>query len=307
MSSLVGQFFFGPLYFGMKAAAAGPNSACPVSIEPDSTWLVYPSATHITPEPSVDGPAPMNWPPGAGVKKHAFSSNTFHKGKLIALSGHDLGPQIPHLGPTYLTRLLTMPKSARKVLFTASTVKISTLPTGAVCFRRGQPMTVCGDITALGDNFSNPGHSVFVGVTALDRLAGLIELTLTVAYDTVAFIDGMREGFEFDPWSIADVDFKKSIVNAAIGLIKTAIISEESGWSTPINVPFEIGGSYLNAYLQVNLDPTTKEVKLELGVKAKGRAAKVSVGNDGAQAGTDDGFADAANDVREHGVWGDSL
>jgi len=260
----------------------------------------------------------MNWPPGAAVKKHVFSSGkpVLHKRKAIALSGHDLGPQLPHvpIGPGVLTAMMTLPSSSRKVLYTASTVQMCGSATGAVSLGHFNPMLVCGEITGLGDNVSNDAHSVFVGLTELDRLAGAVEGILTIAVDTAMFIASV-EGSVTKPESpvpsaldVLHIDVKKSLISAGIALAKSAIISEESGWKTPITVPFEVGGSYASGNVQAEYNPATKTWTADAGVKAKGRTAKVSAGSDQDPSATvDDDFGDAAKELGHQALWGEPL
>lgn len=172
-------------------------SSCPVNIPWDITAG---AGTHglVLPPPAVPVPpvttfaiemiTTMLWTAGYILGKNKFTTTVFHKGGFVMLEGHDIGPLIPDvtIPPTNIWYLKMWPLSSRKVVFSASTVKMQTKAIGcaalwppyAVLLSCGEPVSLPGSRSLLSNM-----NTVKVGLTWGDYFAGLLTILVSIGLD----------------------------------------------------------------------------------------------------------------------------
>ncbi len=226
----------------------------PVSIATDVTGG---GNYHGTMPPNLDlfdCSAPMNWPQGA--HKHVMAPNVLHKGQRIVLEGHDLGPMLPHAPSGFCLHLI---KSKRTPSFSASTVKAASAPV-AVVDAPWHLMMLCGDISLpYGLNLNNPSHTVFVGMTAADQVAGYLAIGLSIAIDVAAMMSG-PEGITME-WAAEQMGFewKKSAKGAVASLVTSIVFSAMNGFETPISMKGDFGNGIMSIGGEASWDPQTNK------------------------------------------------
>lgn len=241
-------------------------SCCPVSIATDLTWGPTIHA-RIPPIPDLwDASAPMNWEPGASMAKHSMATSkpVRHKGEVIVLDEHDLGPDLPHLPGSH--RAFHWLGSNRKVVYTAGTVKMNGKATA--CVDVYHQMMVCGDPISLpsGFNGSNEPHTVMLGMTDLDELKGDVSWMSSVAVDAFLFVtsakapDSAADQLTGEGLGMLGFDKKKAAATALASLVTSVIVSEQSGWKEPIGIKTEVGNARFSAKVEAQVDPQSGDV-----------------------------------------------
>lgn len=204
------------------------------------SFILAPPTLHSFTPPATSGvhvemPTPAYYPPG--IATHKFAGTVFHYGLPIALEGHDHGNYIPHANappwPPNPLLLLIIPFSSRKMMFSASTVKMNGTPAGCNNLWPPTPGFLCGDPCGMPYKFpvNNLGNTALVGMTGGDYLAGCITIGATMAIDIATgggptkYADelagklGIPTGLDW---------VKKTGVGIATGLIKIALTGEGS-------------------------------------------------------------------------------
>jgi len=110
---------------------------------------------------------------------------------FMVLDGHDVGMLIPDLTIPLANQWYAVmwPFSSRKVMFSASTVKLDGTPAGCAGIVEGFPMMTCGDPVALPSSFpiTNCLNTVIVGLTFKDIMMGLLEISLSLVIDAAFY------------------------------------------------------------------------------------------------------------------------
>ncbi|MFV9645337.1 MAG: hypothetical protein ACNYWU_05890 [Desulfobacterales bacterium] len=174
-------------------------SSCPVNIPWDITagagthgLVLPPPAVPIPPAPTaaIEMITTMLWTAGFVLGKNKFTDTVFHKGGFIMLEGHDIGPLIPDvtIPPTNIWYLKMWPLSSRKVMFSASTVKMQGKGTG--CAAIWPPYTIllsCGEPVSLPASRSllSNLNTVKVGLTWGDFFAGVLTIVISIGLDLI--------------------------------------------------------------------------------------------------------------------------
>ena len=171
-------------------------SSCPVNIPWDISAgagthnLLLPVVPPVPPAPTaaIEMITTMLWTAGFVLGKNKFTDTVFHKGGFIMLEGHDIGPLIPDvtIPPTNIWYLKMWPLSSRKVMFSASTVKMRSKATG--CAAIWPPYTIlisCGEPVSLPASRSllSNLNTVKVGLTWGDFFAGLLTIVVSIGLD----------------------------------------------------------------------------------------------------------------------------
>ncbi|MBK6513604.1 MAG: hypothetical protein IPM79_24960 [Polyangiaceae bacterium] len=230
----------------------------PVSIETDVT---YGGTFHNIVFAFIDlwdGTAPMNHPPGAAYGKHKLTPKVLHKAKMLVQDGHDEGPNLPHSPVSYFLHLL---RSSRKNIYSASTVRAQNR--ALACVDDFHQMMVCGDPISLpsGFNASNSLHTVQIGMTAADELAGDVSKWGSVAIDVVGFMtSGGAEAFAGVAMGLVGLDFQKAGRLAALSVVTSTITSASNDWKTPITVKGELGPPQLTQEVEISWVPDSGKV-----------------------------------------------
>ncbi len=163
---------------------------------------------------------PVNAFYGPGASAHALTDKVLHRGFRIAKDGHDCGPNIAHLPLSIINMLLPLHilKSERKVLFSASTVLMESVPTACSNMWPYTPMLACSDPFPAPNcvPIDNDINSVLVGMTWRDWAAGLAVFAIQVA---VGVADVMTAGRGSAAPALADFvsDFAKDQLGVDVG------------------------------------------------------------------------------------------
>ena len=137
--------------------------------------------------PCLESPTPMMWPPGMALQQNKLTTTVFHKAQFVVLRDHDCGHLIPHITipPANIKLPLTIAFSKRKVMFSSSKVKANGAQIG--CTEIGAPpvplpMLCCAEPVPLpiGSPALNGLHTVSVGISAVDIVAGFIAIALEI-------------------------------------------------------------------------------------------------------------------------------
>lgn len=223
-----------------------------------ASFLVPPSPvpTPPGPVPHIEIPTTAFWPPGNLVGQNKFSTTVRHQWKTIALEGHDCGIMIVHVSippfPINLLLALIIPFSSRKMMFSASTVKINGTATGTSdLLSIPTPMMTCMEPISLPTSFphTNAFNTVNVGMTWQDFVAGYAAIAISMAADALTAGPGGGKMDWFD--AIAGKFFGagslkewgiKTAAGIATGLIKIGLTGEGS-FDIGVGSPF-LGGKY---------------------------------------------------------------
>jgi len=147
------------------------------------------------PMPSIEIPALQLWTAGfaCGTEKWTNGGKkVLHKGLFIMLDGHNTGMLIPDLTVPPAPNMqypLMWPFSARKVMFSASTVKMG--GTAVACSQwiglPPIPQMTCGDPISAPVDFSmiTVTNTVSVGMTLGDLLIGVAACVISMAIDYI--------------------------------------------------------------------------------------------------------------------------
>lgn len=194
--------------------------------------FVAPAPVPLPPVPmfSVEMPATMMWITGFVTNANKFSNGlkpVMHKGQWIVLDGHDCGMLVLDITvpPANLWLPVMWPMSSRKVLFSSSTVKLN--GTATACMGLGLPplpMMTCGEPIGAPTALSliNLTNTVWVGITFLDLLAGLVTALVSMAADYICSeIGDPPEPFGGAVDALADQVAEKFMLSPS-GLIKGA-------------------------------------------------------------------------------------
>lgn len=245
-----------------------------------ATDLTSGSSNHtMSPFPDFwETTAPMNWMPGSVMGKHAIAASVKAHGQGLVLDGHDLGPLLNHAPANFP---LHSAKSSRKTNYAASTVVVRGKPAACADVSKRSYMMLCGDpvCTPLGENDTNQTHSVFIGMTDLDRLKGQVNIGVAVATDAITCIfkaataTGEMEIGDLLGDTVRDVvgyDPTKAVIGVAVGLVGSVAISYASGWKEPIVVKGEVGGGYGGVSSEFSYQPTTGTLTRKESVSVAG-------------------------------------
>src|SRR5690606_25055389 len=117
--------------------------------------ILIPGGAEVPLYPHVEAEVMIHWSPGMAAHQNKLTGNVLHQGQRIALAGHDCGMRIPHVNVPIPPVNALLPdvlfKSSRKMLYSASTVKMNGAPTGTsdlLAFPT-TPMTICNDPVSI--------------------------------------------------------------------------------------------------------------------------------------------------------------
>jgi hypothetical protein len=215
------------------------------------------------PASAFELPLPMIWPPGNLIGKNKYSTTVTHKMLGIIQAGHDLGIMIVHIqilpAPNNALTLIHIPFSSRKVMFSASTVKVHGQP-AAVAGLIGlppSPMMICADPMGfpIGEVPTRWLNTLEVGFTLLDFFLGVLAIAASMILDWIfrskpgdldkilteglrqAVIDKLRDAGGFREWAT------KQGVGILLGVVQIATTGQGSvavGFGGPCNVQFQV-------------------------------------------------------------------
>jgi hypothetical protein len=206
------------------------------------------------PLPCLESPTPMMWPPGLALQQNKFTATVFHKAQFIVLDGHDCGHVIPHVTSPPTPKLpLTIMFSSRKVMFSASKVKAQGTSVGCACIftmAMPTPMLSCAFPISMPITFPplNVLHTVTVGMTMWDWIAGAVAIYLTMLVDALCSAD--PEFSNHNNWSdelaglLGGSNVRQLLLKAGLGVVTGAAKIGLTGDGT-IQVGF--GSGYLGA------------------------------------------------------------
>jgi hypothetical protein len=175
--------------------------------------------------PCIEIPVLMMWPPGYGLQQNKLTTTVLHKFMPLALDGHDCGYMIPHITIPANNALLPMHImfSSRKFVFSASTVKANGTPVG--CTWPLMPMMCCAQPVTLpsGTALLNCLNTVYVGVTWMDVLMGVVSIVITIVGDALTY--GGPSGSAMDyAWKFILGDSPKNwLIKTGLGVVGGAI------------------------------------------------------------------------------------
>ena len=154
--------------------------------------LMAPTPTPTpTPVFSIEMLTTQLWPPGYALGQNKFSTTVLHKNLFMVLDGHDIGMLIPDVTIPFANQWYAVmwPFSSRKVMFSASTVKMDGQPTGCASILGLFPMMTCGDPMALPSSFplTNCLNTVIVGLTFKDIVMGWLKIAVSMVIDVVFY------------------------------------------------------------------------------------------------------------------------
>jgi len=153
--------------------------------------LMPPAITTPTPVFAIEMLTTQLWPPGYAAGQNKLTTTVLHKNMFMVLDGHDVGMLIPDLTIPLANQWYAVmwPFSSRKVMFSASTVKLDGTPAGCAGIVEGFPMMTCGDPVALPSSFpiTNCLNTVIVGLTFKDIMMGLLEISLSLVIDAAFY------------------------------------------------------------------------------------------------------------------------
>lgn len=231
------------------------NTPVPVSIAGDVTW--GPCVHVMSPQDGMEMDVPMDWSPGRETSLHVLATSrggVFHKGQALVLAQHDVGPLIPHM-PGF--NPISIAKASRRLVFSASSVKASGKPVGAVDGLL--TMMVCGFPMSIpaGRNTSNSSHSVFVGVDWLDIVRGVLEIRKQLVKDAISVVKMIAE-----PSSIL-VDLAKSnspvapvddgvIIDAVLDLQNSIVLAVLTKGREPVVLKIGTSSPYAGGGVEVS-------------------------------------------------------
>lgn len=232
---------------------------------------------------TVDCAHEMRHPPGHAMDRHSFAWTVKHKGQVIVIDGHDLGPMLQHAGACYFMHEL---RSSRKNNFAASTVRACKKSTA--CIDDGwHPMTLCGDPISppVGRNHTNKVHTVLLGTTLVDEVSGWCNIGAAVVVDLIGAVALGRSALKApapfaeksafdsinDVISIPGFDLAKAGQSAVASLVSSVIVSGASGWKEPIGVKVEMGSGFAATTFETSIDPQTGESRGKLETKVLGK------------------------------------
>lgn len=241
------------------------NTPVPVSIAGDETW--GPSFHAWYPPDVFDMSASMDWPVGAALNQHALAGTVLHRGQALVLEGHDLGLLLPHVGEDLLAR----PSSSRKPIWSASKVRACGKPVACLGGPKLLTMMLCGAPIkfAAGVNDSNHHYNVFVGMSDLDYFKGWIAVGAEFVKDTIAFVTGGDDLDDAIGGIFGEKDMKGALVDAAVDLGASVIVSHHSGWEEPIGAKLQVGLPASNVGLEVKWTPGEGWVPTEVTLDHK--------------------------------------
>ena len=232
-----------------------------------ATDLTSGSSNHtMSPYPDFwETTAPMDWTPGGVMGKHAIAPTVKAHGQGLVLDGHDLGPLLNHAPANFPLHAM---KSSRKTIYAASTVVVTGKPAACADVSKRSYMMLCGDpvCTPLGENDTNQIHSVFIGMTDLDRLKGQVNIGVAMGTDAVTCIFkaatasddlGIGKALVETAKDIVGYDPEKALIGAAVNLVGSVAISYASGWKEPIVLKAEVGGGYGGVSSEFSYQPET--------------------------------------------------
>ena len=175
--------------------------------------------------PCIEIPVMMMWPPGYALQQNKLTTTVLHKFMPLALDSHDCGYMIPHITIPANNALLPMHImfSSRKFVFSASTVKANGTPIG--CTWPLMPMLCCAQPVTLpsGTALLNCLNTVYVGVTWMDVLMGVVSMAVTIIGDALTY--GGPAGSAMDyVWKFALGDSPKNwLIKTGLGVVGGAI------------------------------------------------------------------------------------
>lgn len=175
--------------------------------------------------PCIEIPVMMMWPPGYALQQNKLTTTVLHKFMPLALDSHDCGYMIPHITIPANNALLPMHImfSSRKFVFSASTVKANGTPVG--CTWPLMPMLCCAQPVTLpsGTALLNCLNTVYVGVTWMDVLMGVVSIAVTMIGDALTY--GGPSGSAMDyVWKFALGDSPKNwLIKTGLGVVGGAI------------------------------------------------------------------------------------
>ncbi|MEM9188107.1 MAG: hypothetical protein AAGF12_02935 [Myxococcota bacterium] len=177
---------------------------CPISV----SWNIsYGVAAHDYMGAATQGAKVMGlaaevfathmWTAGYLLGQNKLTESVVYVGGagFVLLDGHDTGAMCIHIqmvpAPDNVLTCVHIPFSGRKSCFSASTVKMNKKPTAALLDYLFPPsLLLCGDPVSMPTPFNSGGnlmHSVTVGVTPADILAGYFRVLAEVAIDLILF------------------------------------------------------------------------------------------------------------------------
>lgn len=212
---------------------------------------------------AIEFPLVMLHLPGNALGKNKYSTTVTHKNLGIIQAGHDLGPLIGHVhvvpGFNNILSIVQMLFSSRKVMFSASTVKVQGQP-AALAGLIGwppTPMMICSDPMGLpiGEVPTRWLNTVEVGVTLADFLLGLAAVAASMIVDWIfkaklgdlasplgsQLLGKMMDAGSFLEWGV------KQGVGFALGLAQIAVTGQGSA-------TIGFGGPWANVGLSVTAD-----------------------------------------------------
>lgn len=139
------------------------------------------------PAPSIETYATQMWTAGYILNKNKLTQTVKHTRVQLPIvqKGHDCGPMIPDLTPTFPSNYLyavIWPFTSRKIMFSASKVKMDGKATGCACTFAipPLPMMTCGFPTSAPAAWVHPIQNLWVnvsvGMTWSDYLWGLVKI-----------------------------------------------------------------------------------------------------------------------------------
>ncbi len=179
---------------------------CPVNviwdltspILPCSHMYIVPPMPSPTPTVAIEMLATQMWTAGYVLNKNKWAKTVKHKGVFIAQEGHDLGPLIPDVTIPFVNAWYAVmwPFSSRKIMFSASKVKMDKAATGCASVWPPFVMLTCGEPISLPVTapLTNMLNSVYVGMTMMDILAGVLSILTSMAIDFIFSLIGYKGG-----------------------------------------------------------------------------------------------------------------
>ncbi len=200
-----------------------------------------------TPTASFEMITTQMWSAGFLLGQNKFTTTILHRGVFICIDDHDIGTLIPDITipPVNAYYAIMWPFSSRKMVFTASTVKMNKKPTSCSQIFPPLPMMTCGDPVTLplGRPLINFMNTVTVGLTWADFGMGVLKIALSMAIDVIFdwkaiknFFKGVKEVGEEAAEKLGNLIAKETIKKLGFdgspkALAKKAI-SALAGWGT---------------------------------------------------------------------------
>jgi len=192
------------------------------------------------PAPSIETYATQMWTAGYILNKNKLTQTVKHTPVQLPIvqKGHDCGPMIPDITPTFPSNYLyavIWPFTSRKIMFSASKVKMDGKATGCACSYAIPPipMMTCGFPTSAPVAGVHPVQyfmvNVSVGMTWSDYLWGLVKILREMAVNLLFYYLTKTSGKEkVEFW----FGFKEVMANAGLtpeGAAKKALHSVTKG------------------------------------------------------------------------------